>query len=199
MQTVFVDATTSYLIVYDVDDTWRVTSSKRFELCRVAFCSAALHSSDRRLLAWLYHPPTPPAPPPPQPPDTTNQPRCHGQLETHVVRLSTELRARRLAVRIGAAFQRLYAELEAVQAVARLQAADERRSKTAAADDEHEATTTTSGRTATSMVASDMAVIQYLQYANTAYDDDDDDDDNEDVDIHTTFETFRPVIQTTEV
>lgn len=44
-----------------------------------------------------------------------------------------------------------------------------------------------------------MAVIQYLQYANAAYDDDDDDDDNEDVDIHTTFETFRPVIQTTEV
>jgi len=99
-QTVFVDASTSYLVVYDVDAAWRVTSSRRFELCRVAFCSAALHPSDRRLMVWLYHPP--PAP---------GEPRRPALLETHVVQLSTELRARRLAVRIGDAFQRLYAEV----------------------------------------------------------------------------------------
>jgi len=181
---------TSNLIVYDVDATWRVTSSRRFELCRVAFCSAALHPSDRRLLAWLYHPP--------QPPSATNEPRCSRRLETHVVQLSTELRARRLAVRIGDAFQRLYAEVEASQAVARLQAAEERRSRAAPVTDEPETTATTTGRTASTMIASDMAVIQYLQYANAAFDDEDADD----VDVHTTFETFRPspyVLQTTEV
>ena len=180
---------TSYLIVYDVDATCRVTSSRRFELCRVAFCSAALHPSDRRLLAWLYHPPPPPS--------ATSEPRCLGQLETHVVRLSTELRARRLAVRIGDAFQRLYAELEAAQAVVRLQAADERRSRAAPVSDEPDTTTTTNGRTASTMIASDMAVIKYLQYANAAFDDEDADD----VDVQT-FETFRPVssgVQTTEV
>lgn len=190
MQTVFVHAMTSYLIVYDVDATCRVTSSRRFELCRVAFCSAALHPSDRRLLAWLYHPPPPPA-------SATSEPRRAGQLETHVVQLSTELRARRLAVRIGDAFQRLYAEAEAALAVARLQAAEERRSKAVALNDEPE--TTTSGRTASTMIASDMAAIKYLQYANAAFDD----EDSDDVDVQTTFETFRPVsssvVQTTEV
>ena len=183
VQTVFVDAMTSNLIVYDVDATWRVKSSRRFELCRVAFCSAALHPSDRRLLAWLYL-----APPPPS---ATPEPRCPARLETHVVQLSTELRARRLAVRIGDAFQRLYAEAEAAQAVARLQAADERRSRAAAVKDEPE-TTTTTVRTASTMMASDLAGIQYLQYANAAFNADE-------LDVHKTFETFRPVIQTTEV
>jgi len=184
VQTVFVDAMTSYLVVYDVDPAWRVTSSRRFELCRVAFCSAALHPSDRRLLVWLYHPP--PTPP------SADEPRRPAQLETHVVQLSTELRARRLAVRIGDAFQRLYAEVEAAQAVVRLQAADERRSRAAAIDDEPE---TTTGRTASTISASDMVAIQYLQYANAAFDDEDEDD----VDVRTTFETFRPVVQTTEI
>lgn len=183
VRTVFVDAMTSYLVVYDVDAAWRVTSSRRFELCRVAFCSAALHPSDRRLLAWLYHPPpTPPA---------TNEPRRPAQLETHVVQLSTELRARRVAVRVGEAFQRLYAEVEAAQAVARLQAADERRSRATTVDEPE----TTIGRTASTIIAGDMVAIQYLQYANAAFDDEDEDDG----DVHTTFETFRPVIQTTEV
>ena len=184
VQTVFVDAMTSSLIVYDVDATWRVTSSRRFQLCRVAFCSAAFHASDRRLLAWLYHPPPPT-------PSATAESRCPGRLETHVVQLSTELRARRLAVRIGDAFQRLYAEVEAAQAVLRLQAADERRSRAAPINDEAESTT---GRTST-MTASDLAAVQYLQYANAAFDDEDADD----IDVHTTFETFRPVVQTTVV
>lgn len=187
MQTVFVDAMTSSLIVYDVDSSWRVKSSRRFQLCRVAFCSAALHPSDRRLLAWLYHPPPPP------PPSATTESRCPGRLETHVVQLRTEQRARRLAVRIGDAFQRLYAEVEAAQAVLRLQAADERRSRAAPVNDEPE-TTTTTGRTST-MTASDLAAIKYLQYANAAFDDEDADD----IDVHTTFETFRPVVQTTVV
>jgi len=181
---------TSCLIVYDVDKTWRVTSSRRFQLCRVAFCSAALHPSDRRLLAWLYHPPPPPS--------ATSEPRYPGRLETHVIQLSTEVRARRLAMRIGDAFQRLYAEMEAAQAVARLQAADERRSRAASANDEPETTTATGRTSGTMMRASDMAVIQYLQYANATFDDEDVDD----VDIQTTFETFRPmssVVQTTEV
>jgi len=181
---------TSYLIVYDVDATCRVTSSRRFELCRVAFCSAALHPSDRRLLAWLYHPPPLLS--------AASEPRCTGQLETHVVQLSTELRARRLAVRIGNAFQRLYAEAEAALAVARLQAADERRSRVAPVNDEPDATTTTTSRTTSTMVASDMAAMKYLQYANATFDDEDADD----VDVQTTFETFRPassVVQTTEV
>ena len=175
---------TSYLVVYDVDTAWRVTRSTRFDLCRVAFCSAALHQSDRRLLVWLYHPPPPPA---------TDEPRRPARLDAHVVQLSTELRARRLAVRVGDAFQRLYAEVEAAQAVARLQAADERRSRAATVDDEPE--TTTTGRTASNITVSDMVAIQYLQYANAAFDDEDADD----VDIQTTFETFRPVVQTTEV
>jgi len=193
VQTVFVHVTTSYLIVYDVDATCRVTSSRRYELCRVAFCSAALHPSDRCLLAWLYHP----AP--------STEPRCPAvRLETHVLRLSTELRARRLAVRVGDAFQRLYAELEAARAVVRLQAADERRSRTATVVNDVEAetaaTTTTGGRTASksSMIASDMAAIKYLHYANAAFEEEDADD----VDAQTTFETFRPmpsVVQTTEV
>jgi len=176
---------TSCLIVYDVDASWRVTSSSRFELCRVAFCSAALHPSDRRLLAWLYHPPSSPS--------AAGAPRAPTLLETHVVQLSTERRARRLAVRIGDAFQRLYAETEAAQAVARLQAADERRSKAAPGDTERE--TTATERTSSTMIASDLAVIQYLQYANAAFDDEDADD----VDVQTTFETFRPAYQTTEV
>jgi len=177
---------TSSLIVYDVDAAWRVTTSRGFQLCRVAFCSAALHPSDRRLLAWLYHPPPPP-------PSASTESRCPGRLETHVVQLSTELRARRLAVRIGDAFQRLYTEVEAAQAVLRLQAADERRSRAAPVNDESE-TTTTTGRTST-MTANDLAVIKYLQYANAAFDDEDADD----IDAHTTFETFRPVVQTTVV
>jgi len=185
--------------MYDVDATFLVTTSRRFELCRVAFCSAALHPSDRCLLAWLYHPEPGCSRP------KATEPRCPVQLETHVVRLSTELRARRLAVRIGDAFQRLYAELEAAQAVTRLQAADERRSRTAAAaamdDVESDRTTTTTGRTASSssMFVSDMAAIKYLQYANAAFEEEHADD----IDVQTTtFETFRPVpsvVQTTEV
>ena len=108
---------TSYLVLYDVDASWRVTRSTRFDLCRVAFCSAALQPSDRRLLVWLYHPP-----PPPAAPVSDHQPRHPAHLDAHVVQLSTEQRARRLAVRIGDAFQRLYAEVEAARAVVRLQA-----------------------------------------------------------------------------
>ena len=81
--------------------------------------------------------------------------------------------------------------MEAAQAVARLQAADERRSRAATVDDEPD-TATTGSRTTSTIVASDMMVaIQYLQYANAAFDDE--------LDVPTTFETFRPVVQTTEV
>lgn len=171
---------TSSLIVYDVDEAWRVTSTRRFQLCRVAFCSAALHPSDRRLLAWLYHPP------PLQ--SASDELRC-ARLETYVVRLSSQLRARRLAVRIGAAFARLHAEVEAAQAVERLQAADERRSRTAQVNDDSD--TTTSVRKMTASCVSDLAAVQYLQYSNAAYDDDE-------CDVQT-FETFRPALQTTVV
>jgi len=141
-----------------------------------------MQPSDRCLLVWLYRPP---------PTTLSLSATSESRLETHVVRLSTERRARRLAVRIGDAFQRLYVEMEAAQAVSRLQAADERRSK-ASPDDEPESSTTR--RTTSTTIASDMAVIQYLQYANAAFDDEDADE----VDVQT-FQTFRPVVQTTEV
>ena len=94
-------------------------------------------------------------------------------------------------MRIGEAFQRLYAEVEAAQAVVRLQAADERRSRAANVDEPE----TTTGRTVSTIITGEMVAIQYLQYVNAAFDDEHADDD----DLHTTFETFRPVIQTTEV
>ena len=86
------------ITVYEVDAWRRVTSRTRFDLTRVAFCTGGEHPAyDHCLLAWLYRQETP----------------TGFQLDCHVIRLSSRIKARRLAAHIGASFHQAFADVRA--------------------------------------------------------------------------------------
>jgi len=99
MQDIYVDVPRCKCIsVYEVNSGHRVTTKKQFDLSRVAFCTGGVHPAyDHCLLAWLYRQETP----------------IGFQLDCHVIRLSTRMKARRLAAHIGASFDRAFADVNA--------------------------------------------------------------------------------------